>query len=233
MNCGWFMMKFMRNGRGLVIFGIVRTLIFILVVCFGLNQVFGQAYIQKSVRLEQNYKEIRDSIRKKYAGEPRIIISTCKGFSEYNLINTDLGWTGIYLVNLLDCISCPDSHSIDSNGRRVRSSFKSKIYYFRADSLVRELRIKNIDSIKQLSEKEVANAYNLKKYGPNSISFGGLPISSHDCKMTIILDQKNEKSVQYRGVLVHSDELHFIKTLAIFKVINSYLHDYSWKYFMK
>ncbi len=166
---------------------------------------------------------IQDSIVKLLNKTNSITIKTCDDYSEFYLTKDSLNWKGYFIKSLLVGGVTPTTFGVKNGVAYEAKPMLTSIVLFNADTLYKLLVKNGINTIKQLTEVELENEFNKVQKSPDKNMRYGLPGSSHDCNMTIVLKTNNTKQVSYRNVLVSEKKLHSILTLKTFYNIRELL----------
>ena len=186
--------------------------------------MFGQILTDpKLTKTTSNFAIVQDSIVKLLSKTNSIIIKTCDDYSEFYLTKDSLNWKGHFIKSLLVGGVTPSAFGVKDGIAYESKPMLTLLISFNADSLYKLLVKNKINNIKQLTEGELENTFNQVQKSPGKNMRYGLPGSSHDCNMTIVLKTNNTKQVSYRNVLVSEKKLHSILTLKTFYKIRELL----------
>lgn len=200
----------------------IRIIIFIF---FFHGIYFGQVTSDtKYIETVANFSVVQDSIAKLLKKPNSIIIKLCDNYTEFYLSKDSLHWNGCFIKSLIrGGVALPTVSYVNDGVTYYSRPNLTSILTFNADSLYKILVQNRIYSIKQLTEIEIENKFNnLQKSKDKNIRYG-LPASSHDCNMTIIIN--NSKQASYRNILINEERLHCILTLKIFYNIQKLLFE--------
>lgn len=211
----------------------ILTIIFLLTI----NQIlFGQVLTNpkltnpKLTKTTSDFATIQDSILKLLNKSNSIIIKTCEGYSEFFLTKDSIHWKGHLIQSQIIGGLNPPTIGYVENGITYESKpILTVIVSFEADTLYTILQKNNINSIKQLSEGDIETIFNKAQKSKNKNIHYVLPASSHDCNMTININ--NARQVSFRNVLVTEKTLHCISTLKIFYNIQILLYEIFRNYY--
>ena len=198
---------------------------------FFLNHIlFGQILVNpKLTKTTSDFTTIQDSIVKLVNKTNSIIIKTCDGYSEFYLTKDSINWEGHFIQSLIRGDVAPPPIDYVVEGITYKSKpILTSIVSFNADTLYEILLKNNINSIKQLTEGEIGDIFSKAQKSKVKNMHYSLPVSSHDCDMTININ--SAKQASYRNILVNEKRLHCILTLKIFYNIQGLLYEMTKNY---
>ncbi len=179
-----------------------------------------------------DYNFVRDSIDKIINKNNSIIIETCSGFSSFFITKDTSTWRGYFIVSLAKGgVPIGDIGYTENGVYHVQKSMRTLILSFNADSLYKNLIDYKINSVKQLTQKQLEDKYNESFKSEDKNLRYGLPASSHDCNMTISIFSKTTKHISYSNTIVDQKQLQKLPTIKIFYRTRKLLEKKVWNYY--
>lgn len=199
-------------------------LLIVVIFCNGQNLTTANLY-----RLYTGFKSVEDSIVKQINPDHSFIIKTCEGNRSFYFTLSAGHWKGYFIKNIAMDGLLP-ARTIDTlmDGRIIKyEPHFTELYTFTADKLVKELMELPLASIEQLSEETIQSLLVKTDTRKNKRTHISLPFTSHDCNFAIEVNEGIKAKAVYRGALVRSEELHSIKTLKVFSMVDQMLRDFA------